>query len=171
MQQTQPVTLHPAMPEDDDFLLAVYASTRVEELAVVPWSDEQKWAFVQMQAHAQRQHYTRYYPDALWSVILSGQDRVGRLIVNRADDEILLMDIALLPPYRGAGIGTGLIQDLIAEAKQTGKTVRLHVETFNPAMHLYERLGFVQTKVLGDGSVYVEMQWRATLPGKGENLQ
>ena len=54
------------------------------------------------------------------------------------------MDIALLPEYRGRGIGTALLEELLVEADATGRRVTIHVERFNPARRLYERLGFVE---------------------------
>jgi ribosomal protein S18 acetylase RimI-like enzyme len=154
------ITLRPAQAEDIDFLTAVYASTRAEEMALVDWSSEQKQAFVQMQFEAQRRHYAAYYPQAEYSVILRQQQPIGRLIVCRTPAEILLMDIALLPEFRSAGIGTGLMRSLMAEASHTGQAglpLRLHVESFNPARRLYERLGFRQTAEQGP---YIEMEWR-----------
>jgi len=144
-------------------LYKVYASTRADEMAQVPWSAEQKRAFLDMQYNAQRQHYLAHYPTAAWLVIQQGDAPIGRMIVERSAGEILLMDIALLPEQRNAGIGSGLVQDLMAEAGQAGKTVRLHVEFFNPALRLYERLGFVK---IGEAGIYFEMEWRPT-PGKG----
>jgi ribosomal protein S18 acetylase RimI-like enzyme len=151
------IALRPALPQDDPLLFEVYASTRADELQLVPWTAEQKHAFVQMQFNAQRQSYAQQFPQAQWLVILREEIPVGRLIVNRAEDEILLMDIALLPEYRRQGIGSALIRDLMAEAQQTGRSMRLHVESFNPAAQLYERLGFAQ---IGEVGVYCEMEWR-----------
>jgi ribosomal protein S18 acetylase RimI-like enzyme len=151
-------SLRPALPEDLPFLMTVYASTRAEEMALVPWDADQKRAFAQMQFHAQRQHYSKYYPDAQYLIIQQGQAPIGRLIVNRTPAEILLIDIALLPDRRKAGIGTALIRDLMREALQSGLTLRLHVETFNPAMNLYRRLGFTQVAEMG---IYMEMEWKA----------
>jgi ribosomal protein S18 acetylase RimI-like enzyme len=149
--------LRPALPEDESLQLEVYASTRADELSLVPWTAEEKLAFVQMQFNAQRQHYMQYYPDAQWLIIMREDLPAGRLIVDRAGAEIVLMDIALLPPYRNQGIGTALIRDLLDEAQHTGRPVRLHVEFFNPAMGLYERLGFTR---IGESGVYFEMEWR-----------
>lgn len=149
--------LRPALPEDEPLLLEVYASTRADELGLVPWTDEEKLAFVQMQFNAQRQHYLQYYPDAQWLVIMHEDLPAGRLIIDRAGAEIVLMDIALLPPYRNQGIGTALIRDLMDEARHMGRPIRLHVEFFNPALRLYERLGFTR---IGESGVYFEMEWR-----------
>jgi hypothetical protein len=49
------ITLRPAIAADRQFLLGVYAGTRLEELAALPWDEGQKEAFVQMQFDAQNQ--------------------------------------------------------------------------------------------------------------------
>lgn len=150
------VTLRVAMAADEPFFLAVYACTRAEELALVDWNAEQKAAFVSMQYQAQWTHYHTYFPEAEYLVIERDGVAIGREIVRRSDDHIQLMDIALLPQFRGAGIGTALVRHLLAEAQQSGKSVGLHVESFNRAMRLYERLGFAP---VGEHGFYVEMKW------------
>lgn len=149
--------LTPARPADAPFLLAVYASTRADELTQVDWSAEQKQAFVAMQYNAQASHYARVYPDAEYSIIQCGAAQAGRLIVQRGQNALLLMDIALLPQFQRAGIGTAIIRDLMAEARQKGLPVVLHVETFNQTRRLYERLGF---RVCAEEGFYLEMEWR-----------
>ncbi len=148
------VCLRLAVTEDEPFLQAVYASTRAEEMAIVPWAPEQKLAFVQMQYRAQRQSYQNQFPDSQIYVIELGSQPVGRMIVDRSATAILLMDIALLPEYRNHGLGTALMRDLLDEADRLHRPVQLHVEDFNPAMHLYLRLGFVKT---GEAGIYSEM--------------
>ncbi len=152
------VRLRPAQREDEVFFLQVYASTRIEEMALVPWTNEQKVAFLRFQYQAQRSGYQASYPAAQNWVIMHGDGPVGRMIVQDGDSEILLVDIALLPEHRGQGIGTALITGLMAQAASQHKTLKLHVETFNPALKLYERLGFVKT---GEMGVYQEMIWRS----------
>ena len=159
MEQPAPLSLRFATPADNAFQLALYASTRAEELALVDWSSEQKQAFVQMQFNAQNTHYAAYYPAAQTSIVqLEGQP-IGRTIVDRSARHLLLMDIALLPEQRGRGIGTTLIRALIDEATQTGRGILLHVEFFNPAQRLYLRLGF---RKIADQGVYWEMEWLPT---------
>jgi len=164
MQTMAPsIALRPARPEDTAFQQAVYASTRADELALVDWSPDQKMAFVLMQFNAQATHYSNYYPGAESSIILRNETPVGRLIVDRSGDEILLMDIALLPEHRHGGIGTCLIQALMAEARQSGKALRLYVETFNLAQRLYRRLGFT---LVNESGIYGEMEWRPAPEGE-----
>jgi ribosomal protein S18 acetylase RimI-like enzyme len=79
------------------------------------------------------------------------------LYVARWEREIRIMDIALLPEDRGAGIGTKLLRELQEEARAAGKSLTIHVERFNPALGLYERLGFQQIE---DKGVYLLMEWR-----------
>ena len=151
------ISLRPATPEDDAFLFEVYASTRIDELSVTGWDDTQKEAFTRMQFTAQ----TRCYPAADNQIILMDQQQIGRMLVDRNDDSVLLRDIALLPPFRNRGIGTSLIQNLMTQAKATGKLVRLSVLASNPAIRLYKRLGFV---ISGEDSAYLKMIWNSSSP-------
>ena len=134
--------LRPVTADDGEFLYSVYAQTRAEELSVVPWTDEQKAAFLRMQFDAQDSYYREVYPEARFLVVTRDGAAVGRLYLVRLADEMRIIDIALLPPHRGAGIGTQLISEVIAEAAQEGIAVTLHVEPWNPARRLYERFGF-----------------------------
>lgn len=150
-----PIRFRPIVPSDDPFLAQVYASTRREELAVTDWNDEQKATFLQMQFTAQHKFYQENYTDTDFLIILQDDTPIGRLYVARWKDEIRIVDIALLPAYRGTGIGTTILQDLLAEAGAAGKPVRIHVERENPALRLYQRLGFV---IVEDKGVYLFME-------------
>lgn len=79
----------------------------------------------------------------------------GRLYVHRGDAEIRIVDIALLPEHRGGGIGTALLEELLAEADTSGKSVTIHVERQNRALRFYERLGF---SVAEDKGVYLFLE-------------
>lgn len=157
----QNITLRPSRQEDESLLFKVYASTRADEMALVDWTPGQKDAFLHMQFDAQRQYYLEQYQTAEYSIIQCDGIDIGRLIVDRQADGFLLMDIALLPEYRNGGIGKALITDLMAQAAEAGKPLRLHVEIFNPAVHLYERLGFKKIQMAG---IYYEMEWQQEAP-------
>ena len=143
---------------DDPFLCALYASTRTEELAPVPWTEEQKRAFLEMQFRAQAIHYRTHYSSAQFLIIEKGDQPIGRLTIDRRPDDIRIVDIALIPEYRGRGIGTTFLRELLSEAEASSKSVSIHVEHFNPAMRLYDRLGF---RRIDSHGVYHLMEWRA----------
>ena len=147
--------LRPATADDRDFLVAVYASTRADELSVVPWTDVDKAAFVAMQFDAQDAYYRQVYPDAEFLVVIRDGVAVGRLSLARFEDEIRIIDVALLAQHRGRGTGSRLLADVIAEADASGLAVRLHVEPWNPAMRLYERLGF---RPVAEQGLYMRME-------------
>lgn len=143
------ITLRAASEEDAAFLLQVYASTRADELALVPWTDEQKGAFLEFQFKAQHSSYHERFTEASYQIILQDNVAIGRLYVLREADEIRILDITVLPQQRNSGIGTTLIRELLTEGGQTNRRVRIWVEHFNPSMRLFERLGF--SKVEEDG--------------------
>jgi ribosomal protein S18 acetylase RimI-like enzyme len=84
------------------------------------------------------------------SIVLVGEEAVGYLSVWRSADEYYVASIAITDAWRGRGLGTALLRDLIAEARSAGAPLRLSVFAANPARRLYERLGFLVTKVQGD---------------------
>jgi ribosomal protein S18 acetylase RimI-like enzyme len=133
----------------------VYASTRAEELAVVPWDDVQKEAFLRQQFDAQDAWWHENYAEASFDVILVDGEPAGRLYVHRGPSEIRIVDIALLPEHRGSGVGTRLLDDLLAEGDAGAKNVTIHVERMNPALRLYERLGFALAE---DKGVYLFLE-------------
>ena len=136
------VALRAATHEDELFLMQVYASTRLEELDLTPWDQTQREAFVNSQFHAQRQHYSINFPEAEHQVILFDEDRVGRLYIARLERTIRILDITLLPERRNAGIGTSILTEMLKESEEAGKPVQIYVESFNPSLRLFERLGF-----------------------------
>jgi ribosomal protein S18 acetylase RimI-like enzyme len=137
------VRLRPATNADLPFLFRLYASTREEELAtVVDWTAEQKGAFLRQQFEAQHAWYQEHYAGASFDVIEVDGEPAGRLYVARWEREVRIVDVSLLPAWRSRGLGTTLLRALFADADAAGKPVSVHVERFNPALRLYERLGF-----------------------------
>jgi ribosomal protein S18 acetylase RimI-like enzyme len=155
--RTRPhVELRPITANDREFLLRVYYSTRADELALVPWNDEQKWAFARQQSDAQQREYHSRFPDAQYDVILCDGEPAGRFWVGRDEEEIRLLDIAVLPEYQNRGIGTVLLRKLSEEGAREGKRLRHMVFKFNTeAMRFYERLGFRQIEDVG---MYIHLE-------------
>ena len=151
-------SLRPTRDDDVELLQRVYSSTREEELAAVPWTAEEKEAFLRMQFTAQDTHYRAHYKGAAFDVILVNDEPAGRLYVYRTPRELCVMDIALLPELRRRGLGERIFRDLFAEADRDGKRVTIYVEVQNVARRLYDRLGF---RVVDEGDpspVYLLME-------------
>ncbi len=129
----------PVTSSDEAFLLALYSSVRADEMAMVPWSDEQKSTFLKMQLDAQHKHYTEKYPQGSFQIIKADEKNIGRLYTCELDDEMRIIDISIMPEFRGKGIGAKIISDILRDA---AKPVRIYLESFNPSQSLFERMGF-----------------------------
>ncbi len=140
---------------DLDFLRRVYASTRIDELRQVDWSSEQKDFFIGMQFEAQHKYYRENYKKAEFLIVIKGDTQVGRLYVDRRPDDIRIMDLALLPEFRGEKIGTKILENLLEEGNKKRIKVSFHVERHNRAIRLYKRLGFEK---VGTDGVYFLME-------------
>lgn len=136
------VSMREVTSEDEAFLRKVYACTRAQEMALVPWDEEQREAFLNSQFDAQDKHYRSTFPEASFEIILNELEPIGRLYVLREATETRILDITILPEHRSAGIGTSLIRQLLEEADQNQGTVTIWVEQFNPSQALFQRLGF-----------------------------
>ena len=147
--------LRPVNRDDGAFLFELYATTRVAELDAWGWNAAERDSFLTLQFDAQRRAYEYTFPAADHHIILERDVPIGRIIVQRGEEEIRLVDVTLLPAHQRAGIGTGLIRGLLEEADGARKPLRLHVLKGNPAVRLYERMGFV---AIGDADTYIEME-------------
>lgn len=146
------------MDEDLEFLYRLYASTRLDELAATGWSESQVEAFLKMQFRLQHTQYTQNYPSASFSIISIDDVPAGRLYVGRKEDGMRIIDIALLPEFRGKGIGGGIMRDLVGEADTKRLVMSLHVEMNNPILQFYKALGFKEGELSG---VYYYMERNA----------
>lgn len=158
MSQISPETIYlrPATSDDEAFLFELYRDTRTEEMATWGWEAPQQQAFLSLQFRARNTSYSAY-PNPEHSIILNADRPIGRLLISRMESEIRLVDVALLHEARGFGIGAKLVADLFALAASEGKPLRLHVEKFNRALQLYQRLGF---QTLEDTGTQFFMEWR-----------
>ncbi|HYJ30832.1 MAG TPA: GNAT family N-acetyltransferase [Allosphingosinicella sp.] len=151
------IAYRPATEDDLPLLAEIYISTRREEVAQTGWPAEQQEAFLRHQHAAQHDHYAKAYKDAERLVIERGGEGIGRLYLFEGAEEMRIVDIALLPDARGAGIGEAILRDVCEDVAGRGRIVTIHVEKFNPAQRLYQRLGFVAIEEKG---VYDLMAWR-----------
>ena len=144
------VRLRAVEPADEDFLLQVYAASRADELALVPWDEEQKRAFIRQQFEAQHAQYYQRFPDAEYSIILYRDQPVGRFWIGRTPEQIRLLDIAILPEFQNRGVGAALLKTLLAESERTNLPLRHMVFKLNTAaLRFYARFGFSQIEDVG----------------------
>ena len=152
------VELRPVSESDNEFLLGVYGSTRADELAQVEWAEGQREMFLRWQFDLQRREYDTRFPDADYRVIVIDGQPAGRIWIGADDEQIRLLDIALVPEFQNRGVGTALLERLKSEAQNAGKALRHMVFVLNNnADRFYERLGF---KKIEDFGAYKHMEWR-----------
>ena len=151
------IKLRPVEEKDTAFIEAVYRTTREVELNFTNWSEHQKNAFISMQSTAQLAEYKTKFPGARFQVIIYNKKNAGRFFTGENETEIRLLDITLLPQFRGKGIGTDLLQQLKERSNNIQKKISLHVEATNPILKLYQRLGFIYIKNNGR-HYYMERQ-------------
>lgn len=153
------LTLRPITGEDAQFLLAVYESTRADELAQVEWPPGQREAFLNWQFETQRREYDARFPDAEYDVILIDDQPAGRIWIGEDETQIRLLDIALLPEFQNRHAGTTLLRRLMSGAKSANRPLRHMVFVLNNDAHrFYERLGFV---IIEDLGAYKHMEYTA----------
>jgi GNAT superfamily N-acetyltransferase len=150
------IAVRPATDADYDFMRGLYASTRAEEMEHFPFDEAQKRAFLDQQFAAQFEHYGIHYPTCERNIIEKDGQPIGRLWIDEWRDQIRLVDIALMPEWRGGGVGSRLLHEVLDRGAASGKPVTIHVEAYNPALRLYQRLGFENVDTNG---VYFLMRW------------
>jgi ribosomal protein S18 acetylase RimI-like enzyme len=142
---------------DIPFLMALYASNREAELAAFPWPPSQKAAFLHMQFNAQRTSYRTHHPNAAYKMVEVRGLPIGRLYWDELPSHLHIIDITLVPERRGRGLGTMLLDRLIAMASSNGWSVGLAVDKDNRALKLYQRMGFI---IVADRGLYQQMELR-----------
>ena len=162
----QALHFRPIEDSDKDFLCQLYGTTRADEMAMVPWNDEQKKQFIEMQFNAQHSFYQEQFQQAEFNIVMIAEQDIGRLYTDQREDEIRIIDITLMPEFRGQGLGCQLLSDIINQAKQLKLPVTIHVEKNNPAMSLYQYFGFVKIE---DQGVYDLMRWKIENSNKKYN--
>jgi ribosomal protein S18 acetylase RimI-like enzyme len=131
---TTQVALKPARPEDFDYCARLYfegMANVIKELSLNMdaqiASFRQQWAVEQVRI-----------------ITLDGTD-IGWLQSFAKHDALFLGQLFVDSALRGQGIGTKVVKGLIEEAARAGQALTLGVVKTNPALRLYERLGFRTT--------------------------
>lgn len=154
------INLKSIQDKDYSFLSKVYKSSREKELAQVDtWTEEQKDFFLDQQFAFQHQYYLNNYNGAAFYMIVHRNISIGRLYIhpNFDNKSIRIIDITILPEWQNKGFGSGLINDIKSEARKLKRSLTIHVESFNPAIQLYNRLGF--KKISETNGVYYLLEW------------
>ena len=89
--------LRPETVQDEPFLRRLFASTRAGEMAWLPWTEEQKTAFMAMQYDLRQSQYCLNYPDADFLIVSSMGNPAGRIAVHRGDAAFHLIECCLAP--------------------------------------------------------------------------
>ena len=152
------LTQRETLPDDEGFLFEIYLSSRGDDLTAMGWDAERSRNFLETQYAAQQRFLKANYPQGEDRVIILDTQPIGRIVVERNDQEIRVADVALLPQYRNSGIGTYLIRELLTEAARLGRPFRTQVTRSSAALSLFERLGVVK---IGETGSHYQMEWRA----------
>lgn len=152
-------TLRPARPEDEDFLFSLFVTSRERELAALPLPPEQAEPFARMQYRSQLAGFHHVHPDAVVLVVETGEGPVGRLVLEDRPGELWVVDLALMPGHRNAGLGAALLRRCMKRAVAERLVMRGSVTPYNPARRLYARLGIVELPA--EGGATIPLEWRA----------
>lgn len=158
--QVPGVPMRPCRGEDYRFLLRLYRQTREDELSRMDWPEELRQAFCVQQFAAQHADWTVHFAGAHFLLMMKRGQPVGRLYVFFAQDEVRLIDIALLAAYQRQGLGSAVLRALQDMAAGLSVPLRLSVLADNlRAQALYLRLGFV---IEGAAPDRLQMVWQPT---------
>lgn len=151
------VALRAECRNDEAFVFRLFVEARAPGFSHMPLEPAQRDALLRQQFKLQTTQYRHRFPSASFSIVEWCGASIGRFYVERAAPCMHVIDVALLPAWQRRGIGSRLLDGLLAEARATARAVSLHVERENPAQFLYLRLGF---RVVRDDGVYLQMEWR-----------
>ncbi|CCD88597.1 conserved protein of unknown function [Bradyrhizobium sp. ORS 285] len=129
---------------DDPFLRDLFKSVKAAQLATADLPSAMLDTVVAQQYRAQVAGYAAHCPAAQSLIILRDGSPVGRLLLDRSPTRWHVVDLALLPGARNAGVGREIMQSVAAAAREQGAGVlSLAVATSNEdAIRFYARLGF-----------------------------
>ena len=153
------LTLREVSPLDEAFLLDLYLSVREAEMAMVPWTDEQRSAFVRHQYAAQRNHYRAEYPTAQHSILFKDDVPVGMLYIDFTQADVKIVDLIISPSSRNLGIGSSLLKVLQSEASGLQKPLTVFVDQQDRSINFFERLGF---KPVEEQGMHILLEWKGT---------
>ena len=161
--QARGMGLRLRQPEDLTFLRDLYRSTRAGEVAAAGFDPLTAAIFLNSQFDLQCRHFDAHYVLGGQRLVVTAQDQpIGRVELWASEPEghadLRIVDIGLLPEWRGRGLGAVLLAAVQQAAAAESRSVSLHVDKLNRAYRLYTRLGF---RKAGDTGASWRMEWRA----------
>lgn len=146
----------PARAEDDGILYDVFSSTWQRAVAAMP-DPALTCHFLRIQYTAQERLFAARYPDLERSVVMVGDEPAGRVYLHRSPTSIRIVDLSLLPAFRGRGIARALVTELLNEAAERGRTVTLRLPRSNEgALPRYEEAGF---RLVSGDDLDLHLEW------------
>ena len=141
MEPKVPYTLRPMRQSDQPFLQSLYSTTR-PDIQATNLPEREKTQLIATQFRAQTLHYHTHFGNADFLIIEQLGKRIGRITIHPREDEIRVVDLAILPEYRSHGIGTKVMQEVLEKGRIRDQPVRIHVDKLSRAFSFYTRLGF-----------------------------
>jgi GNAT superfamily N-acetyltransferase len=148
------IELRPATAADEPFLRVLYYSTRSEEVAAWGWDSAMQQAFLEQQYAAYSYDRRGRAHQLNTRIVQYDGQPIGMIATASSERSVELNDIALLPYYRGRGIGSALLSAELEAAAAAGRGLFLHVLSGSPALRLYLRLGL---RPIEDNGIYTLM--------------
>lgn len=158
------LSLRPMSAADNAFNESLYRSTR-DDLRLLDAEEDFIEALIDSQRQAQTQGYGDMFPNAMYFVAEHHNERIGRVVLDFGQNEIRVVDIALIPAARGKGYGSQVLQAVQLVAGKVMAPVALSVRFDHlRAKQLYRRLGFVVEEAQ---IPYERMVWYPPVSGGG----
>jgi GNAT superfamily N-acetyltransferase len=147
--------LRPECDADQDFRYRLFCDSQPSEFALL--APAALGEVMTQQFHAQTLSYLAQFPEARFDIIELSGERIGRIVVDRPGAGLHIVDLAIVPHWRGRGVGTAIVRALIDEARAAGIPVRIEASEGDPSLRLYHRLGFVSTAT---APPHTQLEWR-----------
>jgi ribosomal protein S18 acetylase RimI-like enzyme len=152
------VRRRPERKADGEFCFDLFRGSRApgEDLAALDAPLRER--LMRQQFRGQNTSYRANYPDARFEIVEHDGAPIGRIVTGRTPDAVLIVEIALIASWRRQGIGAGLVNGVLDEARAAALPVRLSVSANNaPALRFYLRLGFKQIE---RSAIGMRLEWR-----------
>lgn len=158
------LTFRPIIQDDHEFLFRIYVSRCANSHNSAMRTNLADDSALRQRFHTDLAFLREHYDEASFDLILLDEQPIGHLYVERWDDEVRIIDVALAGEYRNRGIGSRLLRELLDEGWRYDKRVTLPLAKEHPALQFCRRLGFEPVKDEGDRWLLVWEPERSNSP-------